>query len=363
MKVAVCRLAMLRVPLRSPFKTALRQVEEVEDVVVVLESECGKVGYGSAPATMAITGEDHHSIINTLLNELLPWLQRQEFDDLGSVLALVGQLPADNVNARSALEIAVFDLAAQAAGLPLSDFLGGGPSLLETGITISVGQPAVMVGAAQGALERGFTSLKLKVGGPTDQDVERVAQVAAAVAGRAGIYLDANQAWTSAQAVQVVNALNKRGITMEVLEQPVPAADIAGLAQLCMALDTPVMADESVFDDDDAVRVIAAAAADIINIKLVKSAGISGALRIADIAADAGISCMMGCMLESAIGVGAAAHVAAARSAVIKRVDLDAPMLCRHNPIVGGTLFDGPKVALNTTPGLGISALRGLEFL
>lgn len=363
MRVSGYRLAMLRAPLRLPFKTALRQVDEVEDVVVLLESDCGKLGYGSAPATRAITGQDHQSIMTSLVRDLLPALDGRPFDDLGSVLALFDQLPKDNVNARSAIEIAVFDLAAQAAGVPLAAFLGGGSSLPDTGITVSVDQPEVMVAGALDALDRGFATLKLKVGGSGDGDIERVSQVAAAIAGRARIYLDANQAWTSDQAVGVIHALNKRGISIDLLEQPVPAGDIAGLARVCLALDTPVMADESVFCDEDAVSIIAAGAADIINIKLVKSAGITGALRVADIAADAGISCMMGCMLESAIAVGAAAHVAAARSAVIKRVDLDAPMLCRQNPIVGGTVFDGPRIELNSTPGLGIDTVPGLEFL
>lgn len=363
MRVTAHRLAMLRVPLLSPFRTALRQVDQVEDVVVLLESDGGKLGYGSAPATRAITGQDHSSIIASLENELLPWIQGQEFGDLDSLLSLFSLAPSDNVNARSALEIASFDLAAQAQEVPLVTFLGGGPSRLETGITISVDQPEAMVARALDALERGFHALKLKVGSSPEQDIARVAQIADAVAGKAVLYLDANQAWTGDQALEVINALSARGICVDLLEQPVPASDIAGLAKVRLALDTPVMADESVFDARDAASLIEAGAADILNIKLVKSAGIGGALRIADTAANAGASCMMGCMLESAIGVSAAAHVAAARSSVIKRVDLDAPMLCRQNPIAGGTLFDGPRVELNASPGLGIQSVQGLKFL
>ena len=363
MKVTGYRLAMLRVPLRLPFKTALRQVEQVEDVVVLLESECGRVGYGSAPATLAITGQDHVSILASLQTKLLPWLQQQEFGDLDSLLSLLKLAPSDNVNARSALEIAVFDLAAQAEGVPLVTYLGGGPMQLETGITISVGDPETMVAGAYRAVERGFHSLKLKVGGCPEQDVARVMQVAGALGSKARLYLDANQAWSSDQAVEVMTALSAQGISVDLLEQPVPAADVAGLAKVRRAMDTPVMADESVFDVRDATRLIDLDAADILNIKLVKSGGISGALSIADTAADARVSCMMGCMLESSIGVSAAAHVAAARASVIERVDLDAPMLCRQDPVVAGTLFDGPRVQLNASPGLGIQSVQGLEFL
>ena len=161
----------------------------------------------------------------------------------------------------------------------------------------------------------------------------------------------------------MINALAANGIAMDLIEQPVPAADLVGLAAVRDAVDVPVMADESVFSVRDAAALIHAGAADILNIKLVKSGGISGALGIVDTAADAGISCMMGCMLESPIAVSAAAHVAAARSAVIHRVDLDAPMLCRENPISGGTLFAGARVELNQAPGLGITSVQGLEYL
>ncbi|MEH6587458.1 MAG: dipeptide epimerase [Halioglobus sp.] len=363
MRISAYRLAMLRVPLREPFRTSLRQVYEVADVVLLLESDCGRVGYGSAPATMAITGQDHRSIIAALQSELLPWILGQSFDGLGSLLALLEQRVTDNVNANSAVEVALFDLAAQAAGVPLSEFLGGGVSQLETGITISVAEPEAMAASALAAVQRGFTSLKLKVGDTPDKDIQRVQRVAAAIGGQAKIYLDANQAWTSAQAIAVINGLSASGIAVDLLEQPVPAADLTGLALVRAAVNVPVMADESVFSSRDALALIHAEAADILNIKLVKSGGISGALAIVDTAAEAGINCMMGCMLESSIGVSAAAHVAAARSAVINRVDLDAPMLCRENPISGGTLFAGARVELNQTPGLGITSVQGLEFL
>ena len=363
MRISAYRLAMLRLPLREPFRTSLRQVNEVADVVLLLESDCGRVGYGSAPATMAITGQDHRSITAALESELLPWLLSQSFDGLDSLLALLEQLVTDNVNARSAMEVALFDLAAQAAGVPLFGFLGGGIWQLETGITISVAEPEAMAASALEAVQRGFTSLKLKVGDTADKDIQRVQRVAAAIGEQAEIYLDANQAWTSAQAVTIINALTASGIAMDLVEQPVPAADLTGLARVRAAVDVPVMADESVFSPGDALGLVHAGAADILNIKLVKSGGISSALAIVDIAAQAGVNCMMGCMLESPIGVSAAAHVAAARSAVINRVDLDAPMLCRENPISGGTVFAGARVKLNRTPGLGITSVQGLEFL
>ena len=360
MKISAYRLAMLRAPLREPFTTALRRVDQVEDVVVVLESACGRVGYGSAPATEAITGAGHTSIIDALREDLLPQVVGRE---LASVTALTSALAGDNSNASSALETALFDLAAQDAGVPLCSFLGGEPVILSTSLTLSLNEPAAMVSSALAALERGFTHLKVKLGGEPAEDVARVEQVAAAVAGKASLYLDANQAWSIEQATQVMAQLDRAGIVVELLEQPLPAADRPGMALLRQRLATPIMADESVFSATDAAQLIELGAADILNIKLVKSGGITGALAIADTAAAAGLQCMMGCMLESAIGVAAAAHVAAARPATITRVDLDAPLLALGNPVRGGTGFSGSRVAINTTPGLGISSIAGLEYL
>ncbi|RLQ23302.1 dipeptide epimerase [Seongchinamella sediminis] len=360
MRVTGYRLAMLRVPLREVFTTALRRVDQVEDLVLVLETDCGRTGYGSAPATRAITGEDHASIIAALEHDLLPPVVGAGVDALPALLA---SLPGGNSNARAALEVALFDLAAQDRGLPLCQLLGGAPGTLHTSLTISVNAPAAMAASARAALERGFTCLKLKLGGEPAEDLQRVRHVAVAVAGAASLYLDANQACNLEQACWLLAQLAGEGIAVELLEQPLPAGDLDGMARLRQRVKTPVMADESVFDPEDAARVIAAGAADILNIKLVKSGGVSGALAIADQAAAAGLSCMMGCMLESAIGVAAAAHVAAARPEVITRVDLDAPLLARGDPVRGGTRFSAAAISLNRTPGLGIAAIDGLDYL
>lgn len=360
MRVSAYRLAMLRAPLREVFSTALRRVEQVEDLVLLLDSDCGRTGYGSAPATRAITGEDHASIIAALERELLPPLIGAE---LASPPALLAALPAGNSNARAALEVALYDLAAQERGVPLCQLLGGTAATLHTSLTISVDSPAAMAASARTALKRGFRHLKLKLGGGPAEDLQRVRHVAVAVAGAARLYLDANQAWDLDQACWLMAQLAGEGIAVDLLEQPLPAGDLDGMARLRQRVKTPIMADESVFSPEDASRVIAAGAADILNIKLVKSGGISAALAIAGEAAGAGLGCMMGCMLESSIGVTAAAHVAAARPQVITRVDLDAPLLARRDPVAGATRFSGPEVIVGRAPGLGISAIDGLDYL
>ena len=116
---------------------------------------------------------------------------------------------------------------------------------------------------------------------------------------------------------------------------------------------TPILADESVFSAEDAIALIQGRAADLINIKLMKTGGIYQAQKICAIAETYGVECMIGCMLESKISVSAGAHLAAAKG-IITRADLDGPALCQIDPYEGGPIFDGPWIRMNETPGLGI---------
>jgi L-alanine-DL-glutamate epimerase-like enolase superfamily enzyme len=363
MKIRAIQLGMLRVPLKTPFITALRRVDQVEDVVVMVHTDSGHVGYGGAPATAAITGDTHGSIIDAIRHYIAPPLIGQDIADLNHLVDLIQGAMERNTSAKAAVDIAIHDLWGQLHGAPLYQLLGGGRPVLTTDITISVDGIDKMVADAVAAVERGFDALKIKLGKDTGQDIDRVKAIHAAVAGRARLRLDANQGWTAKQAVHVLQTLEAAGIEPELVEQPVQARDLAGMRYVAERVRTPVMADESVFGPIDVIELIRLRAADIINIKLMKAGGIAHALKIADIAALHGVACMIGCMLESSLGVAAAAHVAVARSRVITRVDLDGPLLCQADPVDGGVGFDGPTLSITDAPGLGIRGIRGLERL
>jgi o-succinylbenzoate synthase len=361
MKITEVTLGMLRVPLKTPFKTALRTVEQVEDIVVMLHTDDGHVGYGEAPPTAAITGETHGSIVHAICHHIAPRLLGEDVADLNRIVELIQGAMVKNSSAKAAVEIAVYDLWGQLHRSPVYALLGGGVPTLTTDITISVNDVATMVTDALAALDEGYTSLKIKVGKDIATDVARVRTVHDAVAGRATLRLDANQGWTAKDAVRVLKELEHAGVALDLIEQPVPAHDLEGMRYITERVNTPVMADESVFGPRDATEIIRRRAADIVNIKLMKAGGISNALRIADIAAAHGVPCMMGCMLESSISMAAAAHVAIARPDVITRIDLDGPSLCVFDPVDGGVSFDGPRISVSDAAGLGIRGVRGLE--
>jgi len=361
MKITDIKFGMLRVPLKTPFKTALRTVDKIEDIVVMIGTDTGHTGYGEAPATAVITGDTHGSIVEAIRHYIWPRVVGHDVANLNHLTQLIQGAMEKNSSAKAAVEIAVFDLWGQLYGAPLYRLLGGGDPLITTDITISVDYIDKMVADSISAVERGFESLKIKVGKDIGVDIERVKAVHAAVEGRALLRLDANQGWTAKQAVYALQTLEDAGVRLELVEQPVKAQDLNGMKYVTERVHAPIMADESVFGPTEVVELIRMRAADIINIKLMKTGGISNAIRIADIAAMYGVECMIGCMIETGISVAAAVHVAVAKSDAITKIDLDGPSLCTFNPIDGGVIFNDAEISVTDAPGLGIREIRGLE--
>jgi o-succinylbenzoate synthase len=363
MKITEIRYGMLRVPLKTAFKTALRTVEMVEDIVVEIHTDTGNIGYGEAPATAVITGDTHGSIIEAIAKFIAPRLIGQDIANLNRITQLIQTSLEKNSSAKAAVEIAVYDLFGQLYNAPLYKMLGGGDPVVTTDITISVDYIDKMVADSIQAVERGFEALKIKVGKDIGVDIERIKAIYAAVEDRALLRLDANQGWTAKQAVYALQTLEDAGVKLELVEQPVKAQDLDGLRYVTERVHTPIMADESVFGPTQVIELIRMRAADIINIKLMKTGGISSAIHIADIAALHGVECMIGCMLETSISVAAAVHVAVAKANVITKIDLDGPSLCAFNPVDGGVNFNESEISITDAPGLGIREIRGLQRL
>lgn len=361
MKITGFRLGLLTAPLRVPFRTALREVSHVEDIIVELFTDVGAVGRGEAPPTAAITGETLGSLQAALSGHICPALVGREVLALDELCSVISGSIVGNTSAKAAAEMAVWDLYGQACNLPLYKLLGGGRNTLETDLTISVNDPETMARDTAHALSQGYRTLKIKVGENPALDLARLRAVRAA-APEAVIRIDANQAWTPRQAVDLLEAMQAEGLNLELVEQPVKARDLDGLAFVTAHSPVPVMADESVFSPLDAMTILQRHAAHYVNIKLMKCGGLTNALRIVSAAEVYSVECMMGCMLEAKVSVTAAAHLACARSA-ITRIDLDGPALCSEDPVEGGAIFEGSTISLTEAPGLGITGIDGLKYI
>lgn len=357
MRITRVRLGRISVPLRVPFKTALRSVDSVEDVVVEVHTDAGAIGYGEAPPTGVITGDTTGAIVGAIQDHIGKAILDRDVDDLEDLLQRGQRSIVHNTSAKAAVDMALWDLYGQLHHTPVYKLLGGARKHIVTDITISVNPPEEMARDARDAIGRGYDCLKVKVGANPALDVERLSAVRRAVGDDVCIRIDANQAWRPREAVRILNAMQEKGLAIEFVEQPVKAQDIDGLRYVTEHSDVPVLADESVFSPEDAMRIMQTRAADLINIKLMKCGGLTNALKIASAAEVYGVECMIGCMLEAKISVNAAVELACAKR-IITKVDLDGPVLCSEDPILGGAVFREKEITVSDEPGLGI---KGVE--
>jgi L-alanine-DL-glutamate epimerase-like enolase superfamily enzyme len=348
------RTRRLTCPLHSPFRTALRETTQVETLVVEVVDADGQHGFGEAPQVWRVTGESMASAEAAVGEVFRDRLLGREPDDLNGLLRELRDTVPGNANAKAAVDVALHDLAARRLGVPLVRLLGGDSSEVPTDVTVSAGTPSELAASAGARVGDGFEVLKLKVGtGDPAADVDRVRAVRNAVGKRPRIRLDANQGWTAKGAVRTIRAIEDAGLDVELVEQPVPAADLDGLAWVTARVDTPILADESVFSVRDLIEVIGRRAADLVNVKLAKCGGLAPARTLLELAAAAGLGTMVGSMMEGPVGVAAAASLVAANPTTVTS-DLDAAWWLASTPARGGVRYTGGTVRLSDAPGLGL---------
>ena len=362
MKITGVRLGKISVPLRVPFKTALRSVSSVEDVIVEVYTDTGAVGYGEAPPTGAITGDTTGAILGALQDHIIKTVVGRDVDEFEDLMQDLNKCIVGNTSAKAAMDMALWDLYGQLYRIPVYKLMGGSRKEIITDITISVNDPEEMARDAVDAVRRGYDTLKIKVGAHPELDVARLTAVRQAIGNDTRIRIDANQGWEPKQAVRLLNQMQEKGLDIEFVEQPVKAHDIDGLKYETERSYVPVMADESVFSPEDAVRIMQTGAADLVNIKLMKCGGLYNALKIVSAAEVYGVECMIGCMLEAKISVNAAVHLACAKK-IITKIDLDGPVLCSEDPILGGAEFDEQRITVSDEPGLGIKGVEKITYL
>lgn len=383
-RIEAVTCSVLSVPLHTPFVTALRRTETVDTVVVRVHDSDGVVGWGEAPQVWQVTGESLASAQACLEQMLVPLVRGRDGDDWQDASLAAQRAVARNFGAKAALDVALHDFAARRARMPLPAFLrslarGGveslaagpeaavatsaaladratGPVTVQTDVTLSAGSVDALGPTARDRLADGFSTLKMKVGTDAATDVARVRAVREAVGPEVVIRLDANQGWSREDAVEVIRALEAADLGVEVVEQPVAGDDVEGLAWVRERVGLPVMADESLYSLVDLDRILRLDAADSVNVKLAKCGSLSVGAELLRRATEAGLGTIVGSMMESQIGVGAAASLVAAHPTSLTS-DLDAAWWGASSPFAGGLTYAGSTLTLPDAPGLGIDAI------
>lgn len=352
-KITKVEIFKLVIPFSQPLKVAIGEISGAENVIVKIVTENGICGWGEASPCSFITGDTVETSY-AMAQSLARIIKGKDALAIEMRMKEINRFTVGEPSVRSAFDMALYDIAAKSAHMPLYRFLGGERREIRTDLTIGWHDTVEeTVAAAQTILDAGFDAIKMKVGRADMQDVSHVAAVRELAGPEVAIKIDSNQGWDYPTAVANLNAMKE--LNLQYSEQPLAVWNHDELARLRSRVDMPICADESVFDHHDALTLIKLGAADYLNIKLGKAGGIHTGLKINAIAEAAGAKCMIGCFGESRLGLSAAAHLAMARPN-ITFLDLDSAYHFKSDPVIGGVTFDnkiGGLLHLPDTPGHG----------
>lgn len=340
------------IPQKEPFRIATGVIKSTMGVLARVFTDEGIMGIGEGAPLAMVTGETQEGVLSAINRFIAPRLVGEDPFNLERIEASMNETINGNPSAKAAVSMAIYDVVGKAVKKPIYKLLGGYVHDVPTDITIDIKRPEEMVSRAREILRNGFKIIKVKIGINPREDVRRVEAVREAVNDDVIIRVDANQGYNPKTAIRVIRKIEH--FEIEFVEQPVPAWDIDGLAKVRRAVDTPIMADESVHAPEDLIKVIKKDAVDMVNIKLMKAGGIFKAKQIALIAEAAGIPCMIGCMAESRVAITAAAHLLAS-TRNIEYADLDSPFFLKEDPVKrGGVFYEEGVPKPPEMPGLGI---------
>jgi len=336
-----------------PFTIATATMYHAQNVFIRVHTSAGFYGVGECSAFPMIVGETQDTCLIMAKEFAALWIGKDALD-IEARLQQLHNFAAGNTTIKSAFDMALYDIAAKHAGLPLYRFLGGEKRTVESDITIGIAAAEVMAGKALEFKLSGANILKVKLGKDAIGDVERVKQIREAAGKYIKIRIDANQGWSFDDAAFALQAMD--GYDIEFCEQPMRTWYDDRLPELMKLSPVKIMADESVYNHHDARKQINSGSCHYINIKMAKSGGIFEAKQIHELAAGKGIACMMGGMLESRIALSAKLHFVYA-SPNIKFYDMDTCMLGHlEDPCVGGVTYDGYQLNIEDIPGIGADA-------
>ena len=333
----------------EPMKVAFAVIKDMDVCIVKVLTDEGITGYGEAAPLPFVTGDNLETVL-AVGRELKKVLIGMDPRAIGAVHRRMDALYHGNTAIKAGIDLACYDIAAKAAGIPLYKYLGGDDPHICSDVTIGIDTPQQMAEKAKDWVSKGFNILKVKLGEDIGTDLQRMRYIRDAVGDEIILRVDANQGWSVKDTIVISHKLEELGV--DLIEQPVPYWDIDGLKEIRNRSNMRIAADESCHSIQDAARLANDRAVDVVNIKLMKCGGIYNAIKIAAICEAAGLTCMIGCMGESTLANLAGMHVAAALD-IIRDVDLDAVYILKQEEVYGGYDHRGGEVTLWDAPGIG----------
>lgn len=346
--VQVVRLA---VPMSGSFGSAHhRDFTTMDSVLVVLDTTDGVRGVGTADATPGYSVQTHDEIEESLRCDVLPALFAAQPSHPNDLLACFTPFE-DAPNAACAVELAYLDAYCRSRNESLSDLLWGALNhRIPLNGWVGIDEPEAMADDARSWRDRGFESLKIKLAGEPDRDIERARVVCAAVGDDVAVRADVNAGYTVEEAIRVARAMED--LPLVHLEQPVSKTDLEGLARVTASTTTPIMADECILTPADAFEIVRRGAADRIKVKILRMGGVLRTRQVLDAAALAGVECVLGHGFGLTPATSAELQLAAAHDNVFGPVESVGPLKMSDEPFDELTIDDG-VAALPSESGLG----------
>ncbi len=351
MRITALEYERFDLDLKEPYTIAYETIYKSPNIILKIITDSGLTGYGCASPDIEVTGETPEDVIRQIEGPIEALLKGQPAFRHSYYQDQLKKTPQVGASARAMVDIALFDLLARKASLPLYQLLGGYRSRIATSITIGILPLDETLERARNFLSGGFTILKLKGGLDAQADIEKIYKLRETFGNGFALRFDANQGFDPDTAVDFIRKTRELGI--EILEQPTPQNNPEAMRSVSERVHVPVMADESVKSLADAFHLTREGMMDMVNIKIQKVGGILEAAHINSVAKAGGLEVMIGCLDECALGISAGLHFALSRPNIYY-ADLDG-----HLDLIGDRflnlfqLKDGFLIP-SEAPGLGL---------
>ncbi|KRN99131.1 mandelate racemase/muconate lactonizing enzyme family protein [Companilactobacillus kimchiensis] len=330
-KIVAYQILKLDIPLKRPFITSIRTSKSLKGILCKIKLNDGLIGFGESAENIKLMGESRDEMYRFAKDFFDESLNRDIEDTL---LAL--QSFSNHSGARYGMETAILDAVSKSKRLEISDELGlvVNERNLANDTTVSLLDTAATITETQRVLKKGYQHIKYKVNnGGTE--IDRILQLENIIPSNVAIRIDPNQSWTYAETIDAIRAFDESTLNIEFIEQPVKVLMFEEMKQISLKTTIPIVADESVFNLEDAKKVIEHGYGTAINIKLIKCGGPLEAIEIANFAKRKNVDCLFGCTTESNVAMTVAAYLSAGLTNV-KYIDLDGLDYIADTPFWGG---------------------------
>lgn len=336
--------------LKEPYTIAYETISEAPQIVLRIDTDTGLTGWGCASPDLPVTGERPDDVVSALESVIGPGLEGRDVFTFALLLSeLKAALPGRS-STMNMVDMALRDLVARKAGVPLYQLLGGFRKQIETSITVGILPYDETLERVRSFVSDGFRIIKLKGGSNVEEDIDKVIRLREAIGGSIRIRFDCNQGYSPEEAIRFFHDSKLAGI--ELLEQPTTIDQENQLGEVTDSVHIPVMADESMRSLKDVFRLASNELIDMVNIKLMKVGGMSEAIHINSVAKSAGIEAMVGCFDECALGISAGLHFALGH-ANVEFADLDGHLDLVDDPFPGLFTIRNGVLTPSDSPGLG----------